>query len=277
MKKVNEHEIEKLISELSLKGAPSEDGYEAEKETDAQSQTVPEGAEGKDAEFEKLIKGDYKEQFEKRIRDNLKRRFKESSASRAKAAENEKIIGALMSKYGIDKFDASELIDAINSDNSHMPGKMTQKNADDDIARRIRELELENEHMKKQRAQKAMQDTINSWITDEKELKKSYPDFSIEDEAENAEFVKMLKAGVSLKNAYLAVHHEEIVKDLVEKAAMEAKEKTALSIKTRGQRPLENGMTSKSTALYKTDVSKLSPAERAEIAKRVAKGEIISF
>ena len=60
-------------------------------------------------------------------------------------------------------------------------------------------------------------------------------------------------------------------------AAMEAKEKTAQAIKTRGQRPLENGMTSKSTALYKTDVSKLSPAERAEIAKRVAKGEIISF
>jgi len=93
----------------------------------------------------------------------------------------------------------------------------------------------------------------------------------------NPEFLKLLKAGASLKSAYLAVHHEEIVKDLVEKAAMEAKEKTALSIKTRGQRPLENGMTAKSTALYKTDVSKLSPAQRAEIAKRVAKGEIISF
>ena len=190
-----------------------------------------------EAEFEKLIKGDFKEQFEKRIRDNLKRRFKESSKSKEKVAQNEKIIDVLMSKYGIDKFDASELIDAINSDKAPKTSKMPQKDADEDILRRIRELELENEHMKKQRAQKAMQDTINSWVSDDKALKETYPDFNIETEAKNPEFLKLLKAGASLKSAYFAVHHEEIVKDLVEKAVMEAKEKTALSIKTRGQRP----------------------------------------
>ena len=122
-----------------------------------------------------------------------------------------------------------------------------------------------------------MHQTIKSWISDGESLKESYPDFDIELEAENPEFLKLLKAGAGLKNAYLAMHHDEIVNTLVEKAAREAMEKTAQAIKTRGQRPLENGMTSKSTALFKTDVSKLSPAQRAEIAKRVAKGEIISF
>jgi len=276
MKKVNEHEFEKMLSKLSENGAPSEDILR-EEETDAQSQIASQDAKNKEAEFEKLIKGDFKEQFEKRVRDNMKRRFKESSATKEKAAQNEKIIDVLMSKYGIDKFDASELIDAINSDKASKMGEKIPSDANEDILRRIRELELENEQMKKQRAEKAMQDTIKSWVNDEKALKENYPDFNIETEAKNPEFLKLLKAGASLKSAYLAVHHEEIVKDLVEKAAMEAKEKTALSIKTRGQRPLENGMTAKSTALYKTDVSKLSPAQRAEIAKRVAKGEIISF
>lgn len=277
MKKANEHEIEKMLSRLSENGAPASEDVETNSETDAQSQTASDDAKNKEAEFEKLIKGEFKKQFDERMKENLKRRFKESSQFKLKALQNEKIIDLLMQKYGLDEFDAAKLTSLINSDTalkSNETGKASEK---EDILRRIEELELENEKMKKQREEKAMQDTIKAWIADGESLKESYPDFDIELEAENPEFLKLLKAGAGLKNAYLAMHHDEIVDTLVEKAAKEAMEKTAQAIKTRGQRPLENGMTSKSTALFKTDVSKLSPAQRAEIAKRVAKGEIISF
>lgn len=275
MKKVHEHEIEKLLTELSESGAPKAEGDEQAAETDAQSQTASEDA--KKAEFEKLIKGEYKKQFDERMRENLKRRFKEGSEFKLKALQSEKIIDLLMQKYGLDDFDAQKLTAMINSDKAYEKSKTKKDSENEDILRRIEELELENERMKKQREEKAMQDTIKGWIADGEILKKSYPDFDIELEAENPEFLKLLKGGAGLKNAYLAMHHDEIVNALVEKAASEAMEKTAQAIKTRGQRPLENGMTSKSTALFKTDVSKLSPAQRAEIAKRVAKGEIISF
>ncbi len=275
MKKVNEHEIEKLLSHLSENGAPASENNEAKHETDAQSQTASEDA--KKAEFEKLIKGEFKKQFDERMKENLKRRFKEGSEFKLKALQNEKIIDLLMQKYGLDNFDAQKLTTLINSDKAYENGKTKKVSESEDILRRIEELELENKQMKKQREEKAMQDTIKEWIADGENLKASYPDFDIELEAENPEFLKLLKAGAGLKNAYLAMHHDEIVNTLVEKAAREAMEKTAQAIKTRGQRPLENGMTSKSTALFKTDVSKLSPAQRAEIAKRVAKGEIISF
>ncbi len=277
MKKANEHEIEKMLSRLSENGAPASEDVETNSETDAQSQTASDDANNKEAEFEKLIKGEFKKQFDERMKENLKRRFKESSQFKLKALQNEKIIDLLMQKYGLDEFDAAKLTSLINSDKalkSNETGKASEK---EDILRRIEELELENEKMKKQREEKAMQETIKAWIADGESLKESYPDFDIEIEAENPEFLKLLKAGAGLKNAYLAMHHDEIVDTLVEKAAKEAMEKTAQAIKTRGQRPLENGMTSKSTALFKTDVSKLSPAQRAEIAKRVAKGEIISF
>ena len=115
------------------------------------------------------------------------------------------------------------------------------------------------------------------WMKDGEKLKESYPDFSIEAEARNPEFVKLLKAGASLRNAYLAMHHDEIIKTLVEKEAQEAQEKTAESIRLRGQRPLENGMSGRSTALFKTDVAGLTAAQRAEIAKRAANGEVIRF
>ena len=79
--------MENLKLELNLfdaQGAPSQ-GEAAENlsAADAQPQNTADNAkpiiaDTKDAEFENLIKGEYREQFEQRMKDNLKRRFKES-------------------------------------------------------------------------------------------------------------------------------------------------------------------------------------------------------
>jgi len=268
MKKTNEHEIKKLLEALSDEGAPKTEIAKADSETDAQSQNKAD----KEAEFEKLIKGEFKEQFEQRMKNNLNRRFKESSALKAKIAQNEQIIAKLIDKLGITS--TSELIDMIESDAS--PAQSAPRTTID-AQERIRALEFENELMRRQREALAMEETVRAWMKDGEKLKESYPDFSIEAEAKNPEFVKLLRAGAGLRNAYLAMHHDEIIKTLVEKAAQEAKEKTAESIKLRGQRPLENGMSGRSTALFKTDVAGLTAAQRAKIAKRVANGEIIRF
>ena len=90
-------------------------------------------------------------------------------------------------------------------------------------------------------------------------------------------FLNLLRGGADLKSAYYAIHHDDIVKKLVEDAVFDAQTKTAEAIKARSMRPLENGMSPKSTALFKTDVSRLTPAQRAEIAARVARGETITF
>ncbi len=272
MKKTNEHEIKKLLEALSDDGAPQAEIAKADTETDAQSHTdADKKSADKEAEFEKLIKGEFKEQFEQRIKNNLNRRFKESSALKAKAAQSEQIIAKLMDKLGITS--ADELSAMIESDGS----SNRAPKADIDAAERIRALEYENELMRQQREALVMEQTVKAWMKDGEKLKESYPDFSIEAEAQNPEFVKLLKGGAGLRNAYLAMHHDEIMKTLVEKAAQEAQEKTAESIRLRGQRPLENGMSGRSTALFKTDVAGLTAAQRAEIAKRVANGEVIRF
>jgi hypothetical protein len=44
-----------------------------------------------------------------------------------------------------------------------------------------------------------------------------------------------------------------------------------------GARPSENGNSSQGASVTKSDVSALTKADRAEIARRVARGEKISF
>ena len=97
-----------MILELNLfdaaaAGADASAPVAASAAADAQPQTeaAPSDGADKNAEFEKLIKGDYKEQFEQRMKENLKRRFKESSSLKAKVSQSDEIINMLKVKYGI--------------------------------------------------------------------------------------------------------------------------------------------------------------------------------
>ena len=268
MKDKNEQKIKELEEKLEKELQFQAD--ETANAADAQANSGETDALSKDDEFKKLIKGEFKSQFEKRMKENLKRRFKELSSLKEKAQQGDEIIGAVMKKYGIENFDRDAILNAIGE----IP---SVENTDKSEIERVKELELECELMKKKNDALTMDQTVKEWIKDGEYLKETYPDFSLEDETSNPEFIKLLKSGIGLKNAYLAMHHNSIVKDLVAKAVKDAQDKTIESIRLRNQRPLENGTGSKSTALFKTDVSKLTPLQRAEIAKRVSRGEIISF
>lgn len=238
-------------------------------------------ADQKNAEFEKLIKGEYRDQFEQRIKDNLKRRFKESSSLKQRISQSDEIINMLKIKYGINENGLEGLTDAIKNDNSFLKEEAQRQGIEPDILQKLKTLEFENESMKRQieegLEERKLRETVDSWITDAKDLSEKYPDFDLELEAQNPKFYNLLKSGLDLKSAYYATHHEDIVKKMMEKASEEASVKITDSIRARGTRPNENGLSGRSTAIIKTDVSKLTPKERAEIAKRVMRGEEISF
>lgn len=277
MKRNLEQEKEMEKSALLSPDAYGED--DKKKGTDARSEKkeLPD----KDAEFEKLIKGEFKEQFEERMKNNLKRRFKESSDLKARNERNEQIINMLMEKYSIKDGDTDSLVKAIHTDDAYFINEAEKMGVETDVLKKIRQLEFENDTLKKsidrERAAQEMKKTLSDWKNDGEFLKELYPDFDLDAESENPEFISLLKGGAGLKGAYFATHHNEIIKSLVEKAAREAKEEALESIRAKEMRPLENGMSAKSAALFKTDVSGLTPEQRAEIAKRVARGEIISF
>ena len=54
-------------------------------------------------------------------------------------------------------------------------------------------------------------------------------------------------------------------------------QKLTNKIIAQGQRPTENGISSQSATVVKSDVSQLTKADRDEIRRRVARGEKISF
>ena len=215
MKKISEQE--KKLMELGLISSDVDKELNPSNVTDAQSEKkeLPD----KDAEFEKLIKGEFKEQFEERMKNNLKRRFKESSDLKAKNEQNEQIINMLMAKYSISDGDTNSLIEAIKTDDTHLKNEAEKLGVEPDVLKKLRELEYENTTLKKsideEKAAKKMERIISEWKKDGEFLKENYPDFDLETESLNPEFVKLLKGGAGLKSAYLAMHHNEIIKSFL--------------------------------------------------------------
>ena len=76
-----------------------------------------------------------------------------------------------------------------------------------------------------------------------------------------------------MEQAYKVLHMD----DFLSKATAQAEKTITNNIRARGARPQENGAAPKSAVVVKDDVSKLTPADRAEIARRAAMGETITF
>ena len=99
-------------------------------------------------------------------------------------------------------------------------------------------------------------------------------DFDLKTEIDgNPDFLALLQRGVSVEQAYKVLH----MNDFLSKATAQAEKAVTDNIRARGARPPENGAATKSAVVVKDDVSKLTPADRAEIARRAAMGETITF
>ena len=70
---------------------------------------------------------------------------------------------------------------------------------------------------------------------------------------------------------------EEIKTAAAKSAAETAGAQMAAKVQAKASRPKENGMSSQSAVIVKDNVSSLTRKERAEIARRAQRGEVIKF
>ena len=232
-------------------------------------------------EFEKLIKGDYKEFYEERIKENLSRRLRQNSLNKKRNEENTEIVEMLMDRYNISSGKVSELKNALENDNAYLAAEADKRGISIDDYKYIRKLENENRRLNALSSQyeavREATESVNGWFRESEALKEVYPDFNIFDEARNPSFVSLVKSGIDVKTAYEVVHHNEIVSKAAQIAAKEAKKEATDIMRSKMMRPAENGLSSMSSAIFKNDVSSLSREQRADIAQRAARGERISF
>lgn len=244
-----------------------------EKEAETQAST------DRKAEFESLIKGDFKDEFDKRVQKIVKSRFKETRGLQEQLDKAQPVLNMLLSKYGAKDLDG--LTKAIEEDNSFYEDEAFKRGMTVAQLKEVKRIEQENQRIKAELSQRAeeeqKQQKIAEWVKQGDELKALYPNFDLNAEFENKDFADLLLKGIDVKTAYQVMHQDEIMSGIAQNAVKEAQKATVESIKANTARPVENAAGHASSVVTKPDVHSLTKADRNEILRRVARGEKISF
>ncbi len=111
------------------------------------------------------------------------------------------------------------------------------------------------------------------------ELKQTFPDFDLMREMQNPAFVRMTApgTGVSVKDAFYAVHGEDIQRESMQYAAIQAGRRIAASVQAGASRPVENGIQAASPVMIGVDIRGMNKKQREEYRRRIHSGETINF
>ena len=227
----------------SVKSAQAEDNINAEKSAEVSTPQTGDkesfaagSTRDKDKEFDALIENEYKEQFSKKVQKIISKRLREVKNLKEENMRNVENKDEILRRLALEN-------------------RLLKKRNEDEF--QLMKLRSDAQKMREQAA----------------ETKELYPDFDFEKEIKNPEFMRLLRLGVGVKNAYEVANIDAIL----EKNTQAAEKKVVDSIRLKGNRPVENGSEGASGILLSGNASKLSRKERAELARRAAKGERISL
>ena len=237
--------------------------------------------EDRNAKFEALIKGEYKDLYDARVQNTIQQRLKGQKETVDKYNALAPTLEVLAKKYGVDASDVAALNKAIEEDDSYFEEEALEKGISVEQLKEIKKIERENATLRQQMEEQNRRDSANRFYAQMMEqaeaIKAVYPSFDLRAEMQNPRFVDLLRNNVDVRTAYEVLHKDEIIPAAMQFTAKTVEQKLTNKIIANGARPAENGNSSQGATVVKSDVSQLSKADRQEIIRRVQRGEKIRF
>ena len=229
--------------------------------------------------FRALIKGEYKDLYEREIRRLLQSRFRHSDAKLRRLETLSPLLDRLCARYGVNPGDIEGLCRVLDSEeaeaanprpaegHSEAAGAAGENGAGDIPPAREGYAEQDD----------AAGAIIAAWLSQAEALRETVPDFDFSRESANEDFARLLAAGLPVETAYEIVHRDELLESGMRYAARETERRLLGALAARGARPGENALSPNGAALVKSDPRSMTKAERREIARRAMRGEKITF
>lgn len=245
---------------------------------EATSQDAAAGAQETRVSFDELIKGEYKEDYDKAVQKIVRQRFAKAKANEEQLSKVTPILQALASKYGCDAADVDAIAQYVGEDDALYEDAALQAGMTVDQYKQYARVMAENQRLIAERQaneqRRAMNAKVAQWREEEKAIKAEFPGFDLDSMIQDDTFNRMVQDGVSLRNAYIAMEADSILPAAMSYAAQQGARKAQATIAQRGSRPMEGGMSGQAASKVKTDVSKMSNAEIADMAARIMRGEL---
>lgn len=257
---------------------PPDAGEESKKQG---VETTSDTLEEKRKAFRALVDGEYKDQYTEDTQRIIDRRFRETKNLETQLSQQKPILDMLMQRYKIADGDLGKLTQAIENDNAYWSQAAEEAGMSVEQYKQFQKLQRENAQLlqaqRRSQSQQAAQQQLQKWYQEAEAMKADYPDFDLGRESQDPQFLSMLRSGVPVKLAYEVKHMDEIKSTVAQTTAQKTEKQVVEGIRAKGARPAENGTSSQSGFVVKDDPAKWTKKDRAEIVRRVQRGEQIKL
>lgn len=244
-------------------------------------QTGGDPAADREKAWKEMISGEYKDLYTADTQRIIDRRFAKAKEQEARLASVQPVLDLLAQRYNITDGDAEKLAKALEDDDAYWTEAAEEAGMSVNQYKAMQRLERENKALidaqRRREGEQRANAQLDQWSRESEALKAKFPAFNLQAEAQNPQFIAMLRSNVPMEHAYKVIHMDELMNATVQQAAAVTEQCVVNSIRAKGQRPAEAGLGANSGVVVKNDVSKLNKADRAEIARRAMRGETITF
>ena len=176
----------------------------------------------------------------------------------------------LARKHGMDpaNMDYDALAKAISDDNAYYEDKALEMGVPVETAKKLDQQERDTARQQRLKQQTLEQQKVQQHFIklqqQGEELKKVFPNFDLQKELQNPAFVRMTapNVGISVEDAYYAVHRNEIMAAGMQVTAQKTAQKISNSIQAGARRPNEAGTTGQAPSVTTFDYRNASPEQR---------------
>lgn len=225
--------------------------------------------------FKELIASEeYKPDYERHIQKAVKDRTKRFDTEMGEVNE---ILALVGQKYGLDTASETfraDLTKALQDDDSVYEKYAEEHDVPIEEAKNIVNLKQQLERANKQAEERRIMDenakVINALRTSAEQTKLKYPDFDLDTAIQDPRFRQLTKAwGGNTTMAYESLNHSAIVQEAERRAAAEAKQAVANSVRSNLSRPAEGGISSSTnTATDTPDFNSMNLKQLREWASK---------
>ena len=222
-------------------------------------------------------------EYNKQMQATVQSRLRSAKGAEDALGKLTPALELLARKHGLDPaaMDYDALAKAISDDESYYEDKALEMGVSVETAKQIDQQERANARAQRQEQQNLEQQKIQQHFQklqqQGEEMKKVFPDFDLHKELQNPAFVRMTSpnVGISVEDAYYAVHRKELQTAAMQVTAQMTAKKVSNAIQAGTRRPAENGITGQSPSVTTFDYRSMSPEQRNALKARIRSGEKI--
>ena len=222
-------------------------------------------------------------EYNKQMQATIQARLRNAKGAEESLGKLAPALELLARKYGQDPAnpDYEALAKAISDEDSYYEEKALEMGVSVETAKRIDQQERDTARQQREQQrtleQQKFQQHIMKLEQQGEAMKQVFPNFDLRTELQNPVFARMTSpnVGISVQDAYYAIHRNEIQAAAMQVTAHKTAQKISNAIQSGSRRPNENGTSGQAPSVTTFDYRSMSPEQRKALKERIRSGEKI--